>query len=95
MFPFLRVSLVLKDGDFSWMWARLFLWRIIPFTILCSIWREINERILKGSSSSVARIILDVSLRNVRWILVIKEFDRFNMTDILSNWEACKSCGRK
>ena len=72
------------------MRAGLLLWRIIPFTILCSIWRERNERILKGSSSSVARIILDVSLRNVRWILVRKEFDRFNMTDILSNWEACE-----
>lgn len=36
-----------------------------------------------------------IILKVARWALVRKEFKSFSLSDILFNWEACMSCGRK
>lgn len=71
----------------------LMLWMIIAFPILWLVWREINERIFRGSLSTVDALISRVDLRIVKWSVIQKEFFNFNLNDILFNWEACMGCG--
>lgn len=64
-----RWGILDKGGEFSsldkswpepWRWEMfhgcgLFLWRIIPYGILWSIWKERNSRVFKSASSSLGR----------------------------------------
>lgn len=76
-------------------WGRgLVLWRIIPFVILWTVWRERNERIFKSMSPSIIeKLALVVHLRIVKRALIRKEFGNITLNDILLNWEACMGCG--
>lgn len=76
-------------------WGRgLVLWRIIPFVILWTVWRERNERIFKSMSPSIIEKLASVvHLRIVKRALIRKEFGNITLNDILLNWEACMGCG--
>lgn len=82
----------------SWMGGAIvgctrILWRVSPFAILWSIWKEMNDRIIRGSSSSSIDLIPRVALRIAKWALVRKKFSNVHLNDILENWEACMGCG--
>lgn len=77
---------------------QLLLWRIIPFSVLWSIWRERNEKTFRDSSLSTKNLISMVSLRIAKWALVRKEFSNIRLHVILYYWEACiviGSCDEK
>lgn len=61
------------------------LWRIIPFSILWSIWKERNERIFGGKVSSWEGLITFVSLRVVKWASMRKECSDLKIDDVLHN----------
>ena len=65
---------------------------MIPFAIFWSIWNERNERIFRGSSSSVIDLIDNVAFRIAKWASIRKEFTNIYLNDIIYNWEACMGC---
>ena len=68
-------------------------WRITPFAILWSIWKERNNRIFRGLSLTSAELISKITLAIAKWALDRKEFFNFCLYDILINWELCMRCG--
>lgn len=58
-------------------------WWMLLLAILWPIWREKNDRILKGASYSSAELIDNVSLMTRSWTLVREEFFDFNFNDVL------------
>ena len=44
------------------------LWRLIPFSIICSIWKKRNERIFNGKKYSGEDIVSTVELRITKWV---------------------------
>ena len=65
---------------------------MLPFVILWSIWRERNDRIFKGVSSSLLVLINRISMRIAKWALIRKKCCNFSLNDILLNWEVCMGC---
>ena len=65
------------------------LWRIIPFSILWSIWQEINDRIFNRKESSWEVLLASVTLRIAKWACVRKEFLDIKIDDIVQSWEPC------
>lgn len=63
----------------------LILWRIISFSIMCSIWKERNERILRGKESSWEDIVTTISLRIAKWASVRKECSDLRIDDLFHN----------
>lgn len=61
---------------------------MLHFTILWSIWKEINDITFKGVSSSPSKLIALITMRVAHWTLV-KEFFNFSLDDITINWVAC------
>lgn len=72
--------------------CELILWKIIPFSILWSIWKEMNEGIFSRKESSWEDILSKVSMRIAHWACARKEFSNVNMDDILY-WGACLLMG--
>lgn len=64
----------------------LSLWRIIPFVVFWSVWKEGNDKIFQRWSL-LEDFILVLNLRIAKWILVRKDFNDFCVNDILFNWE--------
>lgn len=52
-----------------------------------------NDRIFRGSFSSLADLITSITTRIAKWALVRKEFYVFTLNDIILNWEAYIGCG--
>ena len=70
----------------------LVLWRLIPFAILWSVWKEKNDRVFKRSSSSVEDLTLLVVSRIAKWATFKSEFDSLRVDGVLHNWEAFLLC---
>lgn len=64
------------------------LWRVVPFGISWSIWKERNNRIFRVTSSILVDMISRVTFRIAKWSLIRKEFSNVNLDNILFNWEA-------
>ena len=64
------------------------MWRIIPFAILWSVWKERNDRAFRGSSSSVEELSLLVVAQIANRAAFKSEFDRIKVDGELHNWEA-------
>lgn len=43
------------------------LWKLVPFSILWSIWKERNDSIFKGASVSVDDLSFNVTRRITKW----------------------------
>eukprot|EP00268_Persea_americana_P068029 TRINITY_DN9427_c0_g3_i1.p1 TRINITY_DN9427_c0_g3~~TRINITY_DN9427_c0_g3_i1.p1 ORF type:complete len:256 (+),score=22.30 TRINITY_DN9427_c0_g3_i1:1157-1924(+) len=69
------------------------LWRMLLSAILWSIWKERNNRIFKGTFSSLSNLVDLITMRIAGWALIRKEFSNFSIDDITVNWEACMGCG--
>lgn len=52
-----------------------------------------NDKIFKGTSSSLTELINVVSLLTVKWTLARKEFSKFNLNDFLLHYKVCMGCG--
>ena len=48
-----------------------------------------NDRIFKGSFSSLVKLVSKTTLMVAKWAMVRGEFSNFTLNDIISNWEAC------
>ena len=75
----------------AWMGGHI-LWRMLPFVILWSIWRERKDKIFKGDFSSLLVLINRISMRIAKWALIRKECSNFSLNDFLLNWEVCMGC---
>ena len=67
----------------------LILWRLIPFSILWSIWKERNNRIFNGKSKDREDIVFMIVLKIAKWASIKKELEHLTLDNNLSNWEAC------
>ena len=67
----------------------LILWRIIPLSILWSIWKERNDRIFNSKESSWEDLISATLLRIAKWACARKEFLNLKIDYIMQNWGAC------
>lgn len=66
---------------------RLVLWRLIPFAIFWSFWKERNARVFNGSSMPKEDILSLVLMCIAKWISVRKEFDSLRVEGIFHNWK--------
>lgn len=73
----------------SFFGCGLLLWRIIPFMVFLSIWKEKNKRIFRGAHSSLEELFTSVNLRISKRAKVRKELLIFSVDNILLNWKAC------
>ena len=71
----------------------LILCRPTPFAILWLTWKERNDRVFNGSSSSMEDIYELVVVRISKWASFKSEFDRLRVEGVLHNWEASLLCG--
>ena len=86
----------LNHGWEGSLWAAVVcLWMMIPFSILWSISKERNDRILRSCSFTLEGLISKIASRIGKWALIRMEFFKFTFDDILSNWGACKGCYRR
>lgn len=79
----------------AWILLRgygLLLWKLIPLTIFWSICKKIIGRIFSKTDSSM-RYIFGGGFVESKWAIGRKEFENFNLDNILINWEACMSQG--
>lgn len=58
------------------------LWRLIPFSILWSFRKDINDMIFKGESKT-DDFIFSISLRMAKWASFRKELKHLSMNNIL------------
>lgn len=66
---------------------------LISFSILCSVWEEMNVRVFMGSSHLVEDVMFLVLRRIAKWASRKKGFDNLKVYGILHNWEASVSNG--
>lgn len=71
------VDLIEARRGVSFRRCMLILWRIIPFSIMWSTWKERNEIAFRGKKPFWKDIITTISLRIVYWPLVRKESSNF------------------
>lgn len=72
--------------------CRAVLWRLIPFALIWSVWKERNDNIFRGASISVDDLCHLVTLRIAKWASSTSDFDNLRMEGISHNWEATLSC---
>lgn len=70
----------------------LVLWRIVPFAIILTIWKERNEKIFRDSLSFTPLHSV-TPIQIAKWVSIRKEFANCKINDILFNWETCMVCG--
>lgn len=58
------------------------------------MWKERNERVLKGKDVSWEGLLPSVGLRIANWASVSKEFPDFEIDKIMYNWGACLFFGK-
>ena len=58
---------------------------MLPFAILWSIWKGINDRIFQGAYASLLELIEVITLRVAKWALLRREFSNFSLNAILLN----------
>ena len=63
----------------------LFLWRIIPLSMLRSIWKERNGRIFNSKESSLEDLISATLLKITKWSCDRKEFSTLKINYIMKN----------
>ena len=66
---------------------------MLPSAILWSIWKERNNKVFKGTFSSLTNLIDLITMRIARWALIRKEFSNSSIDDITVNWKTCMGCG--
>lgn len=70
----------------------LVLWRIVPFAIILTMWKERNEKIFR-ESLSLKPLHSMTAIQIAKWVLIRKESAIRKINDILFNWETCMVCG--
>lgn len=68
------------------------LWRIAPFAILWSIWKERNDKIFREAATATANLTSMVFSGIAKWASARKEYANLTSNDILFNWEVCLAC---
>lgn len=68
-------------------------WKIIPFSILWSIWKERNDRIFSRKKPSWESHISGVATRIAKWAGIRKECSDQNVENFLQNWDDCLKMG--
>ena len=69
------------------------LWKIIPLSILWSIWNERNYRIFNRKGSTMEDLLSAVLLRITKWACVRKDFVDIKIDNIMQNWGVCLKMG--
>ena len=69
------------------------LWRIIPLSIIWSIWKKRNDRIFLGKESSREELLALVQLRIANWACARKEFADIKIDNIMQSWGGCMKMG--
>lgn len=59
------------------------MWRCISPAIMCSLWKEMNDRLFRGTHSSVKEIAHLVFLRSAKSSLIKKELFHVKLDDFL------------
>lgn len=78
---------------FFFFGSSLILWRLIPFAIFWSVWKERNNRIFRGSLLTVEDLSQIVVVQVAKWASFKKEFDTLN--GVMRDREASLYCGKK
>ena len=84
------VSLGICEGH----WHFFQLWKISPFVILWSVWKEKNGRFFRGASVFVDDVVHLVAVRVAKWVSMAG-FDSLRVDGVPHTWEATLSNGAR